>query len=74
MKKKQLRVVFVVVLLVTFSAIPAAAMEVTALFNIGNLGFAQNRTADDATFTGLSFPWGFSVALNQGITDAFNLS
>jgi hypothetical protein len=56
-------------LLLLLTAEQAAGVELEARFNLGNIGFDQERDPADSTYTGLDWLWGGSVEVNHGFSD-----
>lgn len=57
-------------LIVTF---PAASLEVTSLFHVGNLSFDKESSAIEEGISGSDFPYGFSAYASERINDSLLL-
>ena len=71
---KKLNCILFILLLISVRFIPA--LEVGALFHIGNLGFYNNSgtwTSSDTTISGTKYPWGVSVFGNQKVNDTIKV-
>lgn len=68
--RKILLLVLLSLLLISFSI---SAIEIGTSFVIGNLSFPKTRVSTDTGFTGLDFPWGINLFLNQSLSDTFFL-
>lgn len=65
------RTLALAILLLTVAAVlPSSAIELGAVFHIGNLAFQRTRTAGETSFTGMSFPWGGAVYGRQDLTES----
>lgn len=65
--KRIMPLLFWVTLCLFFIVIPLQAFEVSTEFQIGNLGFADNRKSNADDYP-LQFPWGLSVYGSEEIT------
>lgn len=73
-RKSRLRTAFLLAVVMQCAwAAGASALEVGALFNIGNLAFSQDRAATDTSFSGTSFPWGLSVYGRQALSSSLTV-
>ena len=52
---------------------PAPAVEVGGAFRFDNLGFATDRAASDATYSGLDYYWGGELHLTHELSDSLSL-
>ena len=56
-------------LLLLLPAWQAAGVELTALFNLGNLGFDPQRAITDSTYPGTDYYWGASFEVTHGFSE-----
>ncbi len=62
------------VLLCGVSALSSYALNVGAMFDIGNLAFQPTRTSTDTSFPGTYYPWGISVFGSQQVSDSMSIN
>ena len=62
-------------LLAVFLACSASldALEVGGSFQLGNIGFTEDRSSADTSYSGLNLFWGGSLFLSHKITDTFSV-
>ena len=51
----------------------AFALEIEGSFQLGNLGFTQNRDSTDSSFTGSSYFWGGALSLRRDLAPNFQI-
>jgi hypothetical protein len=59
-----------VLVMTLVAALPSSAIELGAVFRIGNLAFQRTRAAGDTGFSGMGFPWGGAVYGRQDLTES----
>ncbi len=69
---KRFPALFCSCLFLLFSAGTINALEISVDFQIGNIGFADNRTSDAANYPVL-YPWGISLSGNQPVSESMGI-
>ncbi|MBN2049974.1 MAG: hypothetical protein JW760_05970 [Spirochaetales bacterium] len=61
--------IFCVLLFFLILSVPAFTLDLSLLFNLGNLALPRDTQAGSSTFSGESFPWGFHLSGQQMASD-----